>query len=195
VSSQNFRVRLKKTANGDWVGTTKVKRCVPSGKYKLSVSTDDVAGNGHYYSTKQLAKAGLTSTVDVTSKHGDRENPYVYSAATLDAQSWLILNFSEGVANVNTTTLTVYALSPASSRYQTPTDVTDVTCYNASSDNPVDCAGADGLVTSAVLTVPSLAAGKKYQIYANLNQVTDQLTDGNRNAMQWNYAQSEVIGA
>ena len=112
------------------MGTTKVKQCVPSGTYKLNVSLRDVAGNYRYYSTKQLAKAHITSTVDVTSKHGDIVAPYVYSAATYGPESKLFLNFSEGVANVSTSTLTVYPLSPASSRFTTPATVTKMTCSN-----------------------------------------------------------------
>jgi hypothetical protein len=44
----------------------------------------------------------------------------VYSAATYGADSELFLNFSEGVANVKASTLTVYPLSPARSRFATP---------------------------------------------------------------------------
>jgi hypothetical protein len=194
LSAENFHVRLKKTAGGDWVGVTTVKKCVPSGTYKLDVRLADAADNYRSYGTKQLAHAGITSTVDVTSEHGDIAKPYVYSAATLDAQSWLILNFSEGVANVSTSTLTVYPLSPKSTLFTTPSTVTDLTCYNGS-PAPVDCSGSGGLVTSAVLTVPSLEAGKKYQVYANQDQITDQLVDGNRNPMQWNSRATEVIGA
>jgi hypothetical protein len=194
LSAKNFNVRLKKTASGGWVGVTTVKQCVPSGTYKLDVRLADAAGNYRSYNKKQLVHAGITSTVEVTSKHGDIARPYVYSAATLDAQSWLILNFSEGVANVNTSTLTVYPLSPKSTVFTTPTTVTGMTCYNGSPD-PVDCSGADGLVTSAVLTVPSLEAGKKYEVYANQNQVTEQLVDGNRNPVSWNSDTTGVIGA
>lgn len=42
-----------------------------------------------------------------------------------------------------------------------------------------------GLVTSAKLTVADLKPGAQYIVYANLNQVTAQLTDGNRNPMDW----------
>jgi hypothetical protein len=195
LSSDNFHVRLKRTANGDWVGTTKVRKCVPSGTYKLSASVRDKAGNYHFYDKKDLVKAGITSTVEVTSEHGDIANPYIYSAATLGAKNWLLLNFSEGVANVSNSTLTVYPLSPKSTRFTTPASVTDITCYNGDSDDPVDCSGSGGLVTAAVLTVPEIEAGKEYVIYANLNHVTTQLTDGNRNPMQWNYTQADALGS
>jgi hypothetical protein len=109
------------------------------------------------------------------------------------AQDKLILNFSEGVTNVSTTTLTVYPLSPKSSRYTTPATIASITCYHGKSK--VVCDGSAGPVTTAVLKMAALHSGNKYQVYANLNQVTTQLTDGNGNAMQWNYAQYEVIGA
>jgi hypothetical protein len=191
LSSDSFHVRLKQTSNGDWVGTTTVRQCVPSGTYKLNVTLRDVAGNYHFYSTKGLAKAGITSTVDVTSKHGDVAPPYVYSAATYGADHELFLNFSEGVMNVNTSSMTVYPLSPSSSRYTKPADVSDMTCSNGT--HQVDCSGSAGLVTSAVLTVPAFKPGKKYDVFANLNQVEPQLTDGNGNPMQWNDRQAEVL--
>jgi hypothetical protein len=190
-SSADFHVRLRKNANGDWVGTTTVRRCVPSGTYKLDADVRDVAGNDHNYSSTQLAKAGITSTVDVTSKHGDVVAPYVYSAATYGPERKLFLNFSEGVANVNTSTLTVYPLSPASTRYTKPATVTGITCSNGT--ETIDCSGSGDLVTSAYLVVSGFKPGKKYDVYANLNQVTPQLVDGNRNAMDWNYTATEVM--
>lgn len=193
LSSENFHVRLKKTASGDWVGTTTIRRCVPSGKYKLDVYLGDVAGNYRSYSTRQLATAHITSTIDVTSKHGDTVAPYVFSAATYGAESNLFLNFSEGVSNVSTSTLTVYPLSPKASRFTTPATVISIECANGKA--PVDCSGSGGLVTSAKLTIPEMEPGKKYEVYANLNQVVPQLTDGNRNAMDWNDAATQVIDA
>jgi hypothetical protein len=193
LSSQDFTVLLKKTAGGDWVGSTVVKQCVPSGTYKLSAETHDFAGNYGSYSTKKLAKAGLVSTVDVTSKHGDIAAPYVYSAATYAADHELFLNFSEGVKQVNTSTLTVYALTPASSRYTSPTTVSAIVCSNGTS--AVDCSGSGGPVTSAKLTIAGLAAGRKYEVWTNLDQVTTQLTDTNGNPMDWNNAATGVIGA
>lgn len=191
TSSQNFNVRLKKNAQGLWVGSTIVRQCVPSGTYKLTAQLSDVAGNEKFYSTKQLAAAHLTSTVKVTSKHGDVEAPYVYSAATYGADRELFLNFSEGVANVSTSTLTVFALTPESTRYQSPTTIASIVCSNGTDTIP--CSGTSGLVTSAVLTVPDMTAGDKYTVYANLDQVVPQLTDGNRNPLDWNYAAAEVL--
>jgi hypothetical protein len=190
LSSNYFQARLEKTSTGTWVGTTTVRQCVPSGTYKLTASVQDIAGNYHYYSTKQLANANITSTVKVTSKHGDVEPPYVYSAATYGADHALFLNFSEGVADVNTDTLTIYPLSPTRSRFTKPATVTAMTCANGTAT--VDCSGSGGLVTSAELTIPSLTPGVQYAIFANLNQVTAQLVDGNGNPMDWNYEAAQV---
>ena len=167
-----------------------IRRCVPSGKYKLKRLMRDVAGNYRSYSTRQLANAGITSTVRVKSKHGDVEPPYVYSAATYGADHEVFLNFSEGVANVSTSTLTVYPLSPARTRFRTTSVVTGITCSNGTTT--VDCSGSGGLVTSAILFVSGLTVGDKYVVYANLNQVATQLVDGNKNPMQWNNGATEV---
>lgn len=190
LSSEYLHVRLKKTASGAWVGTIKVRQCVPSGTYKLSAELRDVAGNYRYYSTKQLAEADITSTVQVTSKHGDVSPPYVYSAATYAPSRSIFIDFSEGVANVTTSTLAVYPLAPASSRYQTRADIADITC--AHGVDTVDCSGSGGLITSAALTVPSMNPGDKYAVYTNLDQVSPQLVDGNGNPMDWNYEATEV---
>ncbi len=190
LSDNNFTARLHRTPSGAWVGTTNVRQCVPSGKYKLDVFLRDAADNYRSYSSRQLAKAGITSTVNVKSKHGDVEPPYVYSAATYGADREVFLNFSEGVANVTTSTLTVYPLSPASTRYRTTSDITGITCSNGTST--VDCSGSGGLVTSAILFVSGLTVGDKYEVFANLNQVTTQLVDGNGNPLQWNNGATEV---
>lgn len=190
LASEYLHVRLNKNASGDWVGTMRVRQCVPSGTYKLTVEVRDVAGNDQYYSTKHLAHEHITSTVEVTSKHGDVEAPYVYSAATYAPDHEIFLDFSEGVADVTTSTLTIYPLSPAGSRYTTPADVTNIECAHGT--DIVDCSGSNGLVTSAALTVPSMKPGEKYDVFANLRDVTAQLVDGNGNPMDWNYSATEV---
>ena len=91
---------------------------------------------------------------------------------------------------MTTSTLTVYPLSPASTRYRTTSDITGITCSNGTST--VDCSGSGGLVTSAILFVSGLTVGDKYEVFANLNQVTTQLVDGNGNPLQWNNGATEV---
>jgi hypothetical protein len=190
LSSDDFHARLHKSAGNTWVGTTTIRQCVPSGTYKLNVDARDAAGNSHYYSTKQLAKHHITSTVQVTSKHGDTVAPYVYSAATYGADSEVFLNFSEGVATVDTSTLTLYPMAPRKSRFTKPAPIAGIVCANGRTT--VACSGSAGLVTSAVLTVPSLVPGHQYELYANLDDTTPQLTDGNANPMDWNNNAVEV---
>lgn len=190
LSDDDFSVRLHRGTDGGWVGTTTVPKCVPSGTYKLQAEVRDGADNDHFYSTRQLAKAGVTSTVDVTSQHGDIVSPYVYSAATYGAEKSLFLNFSEGVANVDTSTLTVFPLAPRSTRYTHTAAISNIVCANGS--DVVDCSGSGGLVTSAKLTVPGLQPGRQYTVYANLHQTAPQLVDGNGNAMDWNGQATEV---
>lgn len=190
LSEDDFSVRLHPAADGSWVGTTTVPKCVPSGTYKLDVQVRDGADNTRYYSTKQLANAGLKSTVDVTSQHGDIVAPYVYSAATYGAEQALFLNFSEGVAHVDASTLTVFPLAPRSTRYSHTAPIADIVCANGT--DVVDCSGSGGLVTSAKLTVPGLKPGRQYTVYANLGQAIPQLADGNGNAMDWNEQATEV---
>jgi hypothetical protein len=195
LSSDGFAVRLKKTPSGKWVGVTKIKKCVPSGTYKLTATLEDVATNGRDYSRKGLAKkalatAGITSKVHVTSEHGDAVAPYVYSAASDVANNQLDLDFSEGVVNVDTSTLTVYPLTPKSSRFTSPATIDSITCHHDTST--VACDGSAGLVTTAKLSL-DLHAGTTYAVYANLNQVTTQLTDGNGNPMAWKNS-ATVIG-
>lgn len=46
-----------------------------------------------------------------------------------------------------------------------------------------------------MLTIPAMTPGNTYEVYANLDQVVPQLTDGNSNPMEWNYAATQVIDA
>jgi hypothetical protein len=190
LSFDNFFVRLKKTSGGRWVGTTVIRECVPTGTYRLDADVSDAAGNNHGYGTKQLAKAAFPSTIEVTSKHGDIVAPYVFSAATLGINNQLILNFSEGVDHVNTSTLAVYRLKQTSSQFKTPNPITAISCTNGT--HHINCSGSGGLVTSAILIVPSMVVGKTYGVFANLNPAIPQLADGNRNPMNWDNIATEV---
>jgi hypothetical protein len=193
LSFENFFVRLRKTSDGLWVGTTTLRECVPSGTYRLNADVSDAADNIHGYATKALATAGLPSTIDVTSKHGDVVAPYVYSAATYGADSDLFLNFSEGVTHVSTSTLAVYRLTSTSTQFKTPVAITSIQCANGR--HTVNCSGSGGLVTSARLIVPGMSPGKFYGVFANLNHVTPQLADGNRNPMDWDFLVTQVKDA
>lgn len=83
------------------------------------------------------------------------------------------------------------ALSPRSRRFMTPSTSSAITCSNGT--HTVDCSGSGDLVISAVLTIPHLKPGKKYDVWADLNQTIPQLIVGNGNPMQWTQQETEVI--
>jgi hypothetical protein len=185
-------VSLKPSGN-KWIGTATFRKCVPSGNWQVRTYVSDRAGNNAGYSTKKLDAAGLPGTLSVTSTPGDVEPPSVRDATAAGAAHSITLDFTEGVKNVNTSTLSVFALKPTATRFEHTTPVTAMTCSNGTSN--VDCSGSGGLVTSAVLTVSGLTGGSEYQVYANLNAVAPQLTDGTGNPLSWSYAAADVTGS
>jgi hypothetical protein len=175
LSHYYFLAELKKTTGNTWVGDLTFRPCLPSGTYRLRISVADFGDN---FST-------IRRTVDVTTKHGDTFAPWITTFTYGTTTPTLRLDFTEGVANVNTSTLTLYRLSPRETRYQTPTKITAITCTHGA--KPVACDGSDpnGLVESATLTVPDFDSsyGTGYELWANQHQVTPQLVDGNGNPM------------
>jgi hypothetical protein len=105
----------------------------------------------------------------------------------------ITLDFSEGVKNVTDSTLDVFALAPASARFQTPLAISHIVCSDGT--GTVACSGSGGLVTSAVLTVPDVSAGRNYQVWANPDSVTSQLTDGAGNPLDWSFQAADVTGS
>jgi hypothetical protein len=97
------------------------------------------------------------------------------------------------VKNVSTATLSVFANRPAATRFQSATAVTGIVCSDGSTT--VDCSGSPDLITSAVLSVPALSVGAEYFVYANLNAVTTQLTDGAGNPLAWSFFAADVTGS
>ena len=93
------------------------------------------------------------------------------------------LNFSDGVKNVTPATLSVFALQPAATRFHSSLPITGITCSDGA--GTVDCSGAEGLVTSALLDVPDVATGQEYEVFANINSITSQLTDNFGNPLDW----------
>jgi hypothetical protein len=186
----NFPLKL---VGGNWVGTATFRECVPSGDWHVTANLGDRAGNNAYYSPKKLVAAGLPGSLTVTSTAGDVEPPEVRDATASGADHTITLDFTEGVKNVTTSTLSVYAVKPAATRYQSTSAVTAMTCSNGTTT--VDCSGSGGLVTSAVLTVPTLVGGAVYQVYANLGAITSQLTDGTGNPLSWNGSVAQVTGS
>jgi hypothetical protein len=187
-----LQVRL--TRHGKlWTGQTKIRECVPDGTWKVSVALVDHAENVARYSSKTLVAAGLPGQLPVTSHPGDSVPPSVKSATASAAGHMITVDFSEGVKNVTDSTLTVFALAPASARFHTSLAISGILCSDGS--GPVACSGVDGLVTSAVLSVPDVAAGHDYEVWANQGSVTSQLTDGAGNPLDWSYQVADVTGS
>jgi hypothetical protein len=185
-------VNLKRQGNA-WVGHATFQQCVPSGAWDVQAFVIDKAGNFAAYSAKKLTAAGLPGHVTVVSTPGDSTDPTVSNATASAAHHMITLDFSEGVKNVTGSTLTVFAKSPAATRFQSPVTVSGITCFNGT--GAVSCTGSGGLATSAQLDVPDVAAGQQDEVFANLNSVTSQLTDGTGNPLDWNYPAAEVTGS
>jgi hypothetical protein len=182
------------TRLGDvWTGQAKVRECVPSGAWRVSVDLVDNAENVARFSSKSLIAAGLPGQITVTSHPGDVEPPSVDSSTAAAAHHMITLDFSEGVKNVTDSTLSVFALAPASTRFQSPLTISGVVCSDGT--GTVACSGSGGLVTSAVLTVPDVVAGRHYEVWANQDSVTPQLTDGAGNPLDWTYQATTVKGS
>jgi hypothetical protein len=191
--SSNVYVSLTRSGN-EWTGTAKFRRCVPIGNWKVTASVQDRADNSIYYTSKKLTAAGLPGTLAVTATPGDVDPPDVRGATAAGAAGTITLDFTEGVKNVNTSTLSIYAMKPKANRFESTTPVTGIVCSNETTIG-IDCSGSGGLVTSAVISLGGPIGGLSYRVYANLNQVTPQLTDGAGNPLAWNYAVAEVTGS
>jgi hypothetical protein len=188
----SLRVRMTRHGNV-WSGQAKVRECVPSGTWKVSVDMVDHAENVASYSSKMLLAAGLPGTVSVTSHPGDSVPPSVKSATASGAGHMITLDFTEGVKNVTDSTLSVFAMAPASARFQSTLAVSHIACSDGT--GTVACSGSGGLVTSAVLTVPTVTAGKNYEVWANQDSITSQLTDGAGNPVDWSFQVADVTGS
>jgi hypothetical protein len=164
-----------------FVGTKNLRECVPGGAWRIEIGLDDNAHNQISYSPDQLAAMQLPNTIHVTSSPGDIVPPRA-KAVTSVADHTLTLTFSEGVENVDDSTVHIYPLSPPAARFH-PVPITTVTCSTDTAT--VDCSGRHGLVTSAVLTIPQLTSGTQYSVFANIDGVAPQLTDGNGNPLAW----------
>jgi hypothetical protein len=175
------------------VGQATFRECVPGGSWDIRMFVLDRAGNFATYSAKKLAAMGLPGHVAVTSTPGDSIEPSVTDGTASAAHHMITLDFSEGVKNVTGSTLTVFAEKPAATRFHSPLTVSGITCFNGT--GAVSCTGSGGLATSAELDVPDVAAGQKYEVFANLNSVTSQLTDGTGNPLHWSYPAAVVTGS
>jgi hypothetical protein len=188
----SLRVRLTRQGRV-WTGQAKFRECIPDGAWRVSVGVVDHADNVAGYSSKTLLAVGLPGQLDVTSHPGDSQPPFVNSATASAAGHMITLDFSEGVKNVTDTTLTVFARSPASSRFHTALAISDIVCFDGT--GPVACSGSGGLATSAEVTVPAVTAGHDYEVWGNQGAVTSQLTDGAGNPLDWNGLAALVTGS
>jgi hypothetical protein len=180
-------------AGNEWTGQITFQRCVPSGSWRVNVVVIDGAGNDINDTSAKLIAAGLPGALTVTSDPGDVIAPSVANATASAAVHTITLDFSEGVKNVTPSTLSVFALKPAATRYEHPLPISSVACSNGT--GPIDCDGSGGLATSAQLTVPGVSAGQQYRLWANQDAVISQLTDAAGNPLSWSFSVATVTGS
>jgi hypothetical protein len=188
----NVNVRLTRTGS-QWTGTATFHRCVPAGKWHVSAGILDNAGNAKYLSWHKLGALGFADTLDVAASPQYVFDPVVVAATAAGAYHQITLDFDEGVQNLTTANLTAYAVSPADTRYQKPLKVSSIACSNGKII--IDCSGSGGLVTSAVLTIPHVTGGRHYEVWADLDSTTSQITDAGGLPVSWQYAVAQVKGA
>jgi hypothetical protein len=187
----NVNVRLTRTG-AQWTGTATFRECVPVGKWHVSASVIDNAGNDGYVSGKKLTKLGFASTLQVAAAPQYVFDPVVTAATAAGAYHQITLDFDEGVENLTTSNLTAYAASPADTRYQKQLPITAIACSNGKAI--IDCSGSGGLVTSAVLTIPDVTGGRNYEVWADLDATTAQITDAGGLCVSWQYPIAQVKG-
>ena len=188
----NVNVRLTRTGS-QWTGTATFRRCVPIGKWHVSAAVVDNAGNEGYFSGKKLTKLGFANTLQVAAAPQYVFDPVVTAATAAGAYHQITLDFDEGVENLTTGNLTAYAMSPATTRYQTPLPITAIACSNGKVI--IDCSGSAGLITSAVITIQKVTGGRNYEIWADLDPTASQITDAGGLPVSWQYAIAQVKGA
>lgn len=184
---------LTHTTDHNWVGTATFPECVASGRWDAGIYVE--LPNRAVAHAPKLGKAGLPDHIQVTSTPGDIEAPSVTHSSAWSADNTITLEFSEGVKKVTSSDLSVYAIGSGGHNYQSSEPITAIEC--AGSSGPVDCSGTTGLVTEAILAVPSLSghAGDEYTVWANQDSVTSQLTDAAGNPMSWTYRAADAVTA
>jgi hypothetical protein len=187
----NVNVRLTRTGS-QWTGTATFRECVPAGKWHVSASVLDNAGNAAYLNGKKLTALGFASTLQVAAAPQYVFDPVVTAATAAGAYHQITLDFDEGVKNLTSSNLTAYAVSPADTRYQAPLPITAIACSNGKA--LIDCSGSGGLVTSAVLTIPNVTGGRNYEIWADLGATTSQIADAGGLPLSWQYPIAQVKG-
>jgi hypothetical protein len=185
----NVNVRLTRTG-AQWTGTATFRECVPVGKWHVSAQLFDNADNGSYFSGKKLTTLGFPNTLQVAAARQYVFDPVVTAATAAGASHQITLDFDHGVENLTASNLTAYAMSPAGTRYQTPLPITMIKCSNGSAF--IDCSGSGGLVSSAVLKVPATLGHQNYEVWADLDATTSQITDAGGLPVSWQYAIAQV---
>jgi hypothetical protein len=189
----DVNVRLTRSQGASWTGTATFRECVPNGKWHVSADVVDRAGNDGYSSSATLAKLNLPSTLQVAAAPQYVYDPVVTAATAAGAYHQITLDFDEGVQNLTTSNLTAYGVSAASTRYQQPLTISAIACSNGK--QIIDCSGSAGLITSAVLTIPKVTGGLSYEVWADLDATTSQITDAGGLPVSWQYAIAQVQGA
>jgi hypothetical protein len=160
-----------------------VRPCVIGGDWSILAEVTNHVFSTASYQWPALARHEFSSQLPVTSIPGDIESPIARDIAASGVDHTLTLRFSEGVKNVTTSTLSVFAWEPASTRFQHTLPIDAITC--AVGDTVVDCSGDAGLVRSIRLVVPAVTTGHRCELYANQESVTSQLTDAAGNPVEW----------
>jgi hypothetical protein len=173
-----------------WVGTMTFRQCVPAGSWQFTLFVFDHARNGAGYGPKRLSSLGLPAQITVRSNPQHLDAPAVNGATASAKHHTIRLKFSDGVKNVTPATLSGFALQPAATRFHSSLPITGITCSDGA--GTADCSGTGGLVTSALLDVPDVAAGQQYEVFANIHSITSQLTDNFGNPLDWSRAAARV---
>jgi hypothetical protein len=186
------------TRHGDtWTGHATVPQCVVDGfvgprRHAPSWLVDAIVVNHGFvtahYPSRRLAKHKFSSTLAVTSNPGDVLSPIVRNIAASGTDHTVTFQFSELAKNVTSSTVSVFAVNPASTRFDKALPITAITCTKAGA--PVDCSGTAASVRFVTLVVPDVTSGQRYELYANQQSVTSQLTDAAGNPVNWAVADS-----
>jgi hypothetical protein len=171
-------VKMTRGTGNTWTGTAIIPRCVPTGRWSIGVSVATPHRSAAHAPID--GKSGRPKIIQVTSTVTDTVAPAFYKPTASSTNGTISLGFTEGVKNVTTSDLTARSLDSS-----TAIPITGITC--ASGGTAADCSGADGLVTSAVLTVPAVTGhkGKEFVIEANQDSIASQLVDGVGNPADW----------
>lgn len=176
---------------GIWSGTAGIHRCDETYTYALAVDAVDRAGNSVQIGRHGLQQIGAAPTIHVQTANTSSGPPTVTGAATEPSE--VDVDFSSPVTNVSPSTISLYDVTSPADRYQSATPIQSIACFDASGEQ-TDCSGATDPVTKARLSVSSIVSGDRYELWANLNSVTPQLTDTLSFPMNWLQPAADFTG-